>query len=651
MIRTLRTFQSRLIPALVAIVLLLTPLLAQVTLVVAQEATPAAAEVASVPAALDASGVPLDASGVAHLGGDLPGDPQIQLIQVATGMPNPVNIAFPPDDSGRLFSVGVEGMIRIVQPDGTLVPEPFLDLSDTVSLRPGQQGLLGMAFHPDYAKNGRFYVAFNNLFANGALTLSEFQVDPENPNKASAKTERPLLVIPKPYPQHNGGTLRFGPDGYLYMSTGDGGWQEDPLDNAQSRFTLLGKILRIDVDGVSDGFPYGIPADNPFAGPGRYDNPFPGQPPVARDADGGKKVDKKQKRAEKDALRAIASENRKLIPPVRKEIWALGFRNPWQFSFDPATGDFYVGDVGAEHWEEINFQPAGATAGQNYGWDWLEGSHCVPADLESCPRQQVGQLPVAEYEHGDDGCAVIGFGVYRGKESPELDGIYFSGEYCTGEIRGLQRDEAGVWQYQNLLDTALQITGSGQDANGDLYVTAVTSRKDKGEDEGGNGSIWKLVGADKVPEGAVTIPLGAPEGGDRKADTGDEAASDDGGDADTTAADADAEPAEDAAPAATPAVSGKAASEVVIDMYDIYFQPDRIKIPANTDVRIVLNNVGAAEHNFALKEKSVDIDEDVDPGSSKTVVVNLPEGNYKFVCNIPGHKQAGMTGILVVSGG
>lgn len=647
MIRILRTC---LIPSLVALMLLATPLLAQETRVVAQEATPAASPSS---AALDASGVPLDASGVAHLGGDLPGDPQIQLIQVADGMPNPVNIAFPPDDSGRLFSVGVEGMIRIVMPDGTLLPEPFLDLSDTVSLRPGQQGLLGLTFHPDYAKNGRFYVAFNNLFANGALTLSEFQVDPENPNKASAKTERPLLVIPKPYPQHNGGTLRFGPDGYLYMSTGDGGWQEDPMDNAQSRFSLLGKILRIDVNGVSDGFPYGIPADNPFAGPGRYDNPFPGQPPAAKDGkNGDQKADKKQKRADRDALRPIAAENRKLIPPVRKEIWALGFRNPWQFSFDPATDDFYVGDVGAENWEEINFQPAGSTAGQNYGWDWLEGAHCVPADLESCPRQQVGVLPVAEYEHGDDGCAVIGFGVYRGAESPELDGIYFSGEYCTGEIRGLQRDETGVWQYQNLLDTALQITGSGQDAAGNLYVTAVTSRKDKGEDEGGNGSIWKLVGADKVPAGAVTIPLGAPVQGDRKADTGEQAASDEEGDAGAPDADADAAPAEDAAPAATPAASSDAAAtEVVIDMYDIYFEPDRIKIPANTDVRIVLNNVGAAEHNFGLKEKSVniDIDEDVDPGSSKTVVVNLPEGNYKFVCNIPGHKQAGMTGILVAS--
>ncbi|MCC7023440.1 MAG: PQQ-dependent sugar dehydrogenase, partial [Thermomicrobiales bacterium] len=218
--------KTRAFTALLLGILVLSPLLSFGSIARAQEATPA---------------VPLTADGVAHLGGDLPGDPQIQLIQVATGISNPVNLAFPPDDSGRMFVVGVEGEIQIIEPDGTLLPDPFLDLSQTVSLRPGQQGLLGLAFHPDYAKNGRFYVAFNNLFKNGALSVSEFQVDPQDPNKAVAKSERPLLVIDKPYPQHNGGTLRFGPDGYLYIATGDGGWQGDPYDNAQSRFSLLGK--------------------------------------------------------------------------------------------------------------------------------------------------------------------------------------------------------------------------------------------------------------------------------------------------------------------------------------------------------------------------------------------------------------------------
>ncbi len=622
---------ARLLTALLVGTFVLAPLLSWSDGARAQEATPVA---------------PGDQAGVAHLGGDLPGDPRIQLIEVAAGISNPVNIAFPPDDSGRIFSVGVEGLIRIVEADGTLLPDPFLDLSDTVSLRPGQQGLLGLAFHPDYAENGLFYVAFNNLFANGAMTLSEFQVDPDDPNKAAAKTERPLLVIDKPYPQHNGGTLRFGPDGYLYMATGDGGWQGDPFDNAQSRFTLLGKILRIDVDGATDGRPYGIPADNPFAGPGRYDNPYPGQPPAETGED--KKGDKKNRRQEKDP-RQIAAENRKLIPPVKEEIWAYGFRNPWQFSFDPLTGDVYIADVGAENWEEINFQPAGSTAGQNYGWDFLEATHCFPADIESCPRQQIGVLPVAEYEHGFDGCAVIGFGVYRGQESPELDGIYFSGEYCSGEIRGLQRDADGVWQFENLLDSALQITGSGQDANGDLYVSAVTSRKDKGEEEGGNGSIWKLVAAGNVPDGATTIPLGSPEEGDRKPEKAgqtEDADLDEATDGDAPAAsDRPARPES----AATPAASGAPAAEFAIDMYDIFFVPTRIRIPANTDVRLVFRNDGTIVHNFALNQQGIEISIDVDPGDAGEVVVNLPAGNYKFVCNIPGHKQAGMTGVLAVS--
>jgi glucose/arabinose dehydrogenase/uncharacterized cupredoxin-like copper-binding protein len=595
----------------------------------AQEATPVAAA---------------EPAGPAHLGGDLPGDPQVQLIEVASGMANPVNLAFPPDKSGRMFVVCVDGFIRIVDKDGNLLPDPFLDLSQTVSLRPGQQGLLGMAFHPDFAKNGKFYVAFNNLFANGALSLSEFQVDPANPNRADPKSERPLLVIEKPYPQHNGGTLRFGPDGDLYMSTGDGGWQGDPFDYAQSRFSLLGKILRIDVDGSTGGHPYGIPADNPFTGPGRYDSPYPGQDvtPLAVNGKGGAETGTKKGKRNREGPRPVAPENRRLRAPVREEIWAYGFRNPWQFSFDPLTHDFYVGDVGAENWEEIDFQPADMPAGQNYGWDFLEASHCFPAEITECPRQQIGLLPVAEYAHGNDGCAVIGLGVYRGEEFPTLDGIYFSGEYCTGEIRGLQRDEKGVWQFQNLLDTALQITGSGQDANGDLYVTAVTSRRGSTPDTP-NGSIWKLVSADKVPAGATTVPLGEPEGGDRPADAGDEAASPE--EENPTGQEV---PAENAAPAAATPAAAAAATEVTIAMNDIFFDPNRVRIPANTDVRIVLENDGQTLHNFSLKEANADVD--VEPGSTGEVVVNLPAGNYKFFCNVPGHKQAGMTGILAVGG-
>ena len=572
------------------------------------------------------------ASGPAHLGGDLPGDPQVQLIQVASGFDSPVNIAFPPDESGRLFVVQMGGLIRIVEADGTVNPTPFLDLSRTVSSRPGQQGLLGLAFHPDFAQNGKLYVDYNNLYANGEITISEFQVDPADPNRADPKTERPLLTIEKPSPQHNGGTLRFGPDGYLYISTGDGGWQGDPDDNAQSRFSLLGKILRIDVDGGAAGQPYGIPADNPFAGPGRYDNPYPGQPPACADQSSSDK-----KARNRDAVGVVSPENRKNHSNVRPEIWALGFRNPWQFSFDPKTGDFYVGDVGAATWEEIDFQEACTTAGQNYGWDWMEASHCFPEGISECPR--VGVLPVAEYEHGDDGCAVIGLGVYRGDEDPSLDGIYFSGEYCTGEIRGLQRDANGVWQFQNLLDTALQITGSGQDANGDLYVTTYTGESAEGGT--GNGEVWKLVSADNVPAGATTVPLGHPRQG--------EVAVDENGAPIEEAPAAVASPAasaEETAGATT--ATGTSGQEVVLGLYDMYFEPNHIVIPANTDVRFVLENHGESPHNFSVKTATADIDVDVEPGGTAETVVNLPPGTYKFICNVPGHKQLGMNGSLVV---
>ena len=584
--------------------LLSAPLAVPVSRGMAQEATPAAA--------------PTTAAGVAHLGGDLPGDPQIQLVEVASGLSDPVGVAFPPDGSGRIFYISNSGTIGIVHADGSSEPEPFLDLSATVALRPGEQGLLGLAFHPDFATNGKFYVHYNNLFKNGAITVSEFQVSKDNPNKADPETERPLLVIEKPYPQHNGGALRFGADGYLYISTGDGGWQGDAYDNAQSRFSLLGKILRIDVDSAAPGQPYGIPADNPFNGPGRYDNPYPGQEPKEKTSSRGERT------RERRGIGSISNENRKNLSPVRKEIWALGFRNPWQFAFDSANGDIYIGDVGADKWEEIDYQPAGATAGQNYGWDWLEASHCFPDELTECPRQQVGVLPVAEYAHGGDGCAVIAIGVYRGETYPSLDGVFFSADYCTGEVRGLQRDENGVWQFQRLLDTALQITGGAQDADGNLYVTSLLPRAPGADVK--TGSIWKIVSADKVPAGAATAPLGEPA---RDEDT----------------AGAQSEPA---APAATPAPAAAtpaaaAAEDVTIAMEDIFFEPRRVTIPANTDVRIVLPNNGATRHNFTLGDISID----VEPGDTGEVTVNLPPGRHQFECNIPGHQQAGMSGVIV----
>ncbi len=592
-------------------------------------------DAAATPTALGVPGI--DASATAHLGGMIPGNPEIQLVKVAEGFSTPTNIAFPPDDSGRMYVVELDGRVQIVNPDGSVEPEPFLDLSQVVSGRPGQQGLLGLAFHPKFAENGKFYVDYNDLYDNGAITISEFTVDADNPNRADTKTERPLMVIQKRSPLHNGGTLRFGEDGYLYISVGDGGWQGDVWDNAQNRFTLLGKILRIDVDAVGPAQPYGIPADNPFAGMWRSDNPYPGQPPVAETED-----TKGKRKRDRDWPGYVAPEYRNSLPPVRAEIWALGFRNPWQFAFDSANGDLYIGDVGADTWEEINYQPAGGQAGQNYGWDWLEGTHCYPAQIESCPRQQVGILPIAEYEHGIDGCAVIAIGVSRAPEDPDLDGIFFSADFCTGEIRGLVRDEADVWQFANMLDTALQITGSGQDDAGNLFVAATTG--EAGDES--PGSIWQLMSADRVPEGAETVPLGQPRQGDVVMD----------GDGNFTGDPAEGAPGEEGASeespaAATPVAEAPQAADgsmptETIGMYDIYFEPRRIIIPANTDVRLILDNRGEAPHSFDLKEQDILVA--VEPKTSAEVVVNLPPGNYKFICDVPGHKQVGMNGALVV---
>lgn len=584
------------------------------------------------------AGVPgLDPAATAHLGGTLPGDPQIQLVKVAEGFSIPTNVAFPGDDSGRIFVVELDGRIKIIMPDGSVVPQPFLDLSQIVSGRPGQQGLLGLAFHPNFAENGKFYVDYNDLYDNGAITVSEFTIDPKNPDRADPKTERPLLVIPKHSPLHNGGTLRFGADGYLYISVGDGGWQGDAWDNAQNRFTLLGKILRIDVDQSGPGQPYGIPADNPFTGFWRSDNPYPGQPMAQATPEG--KSGKRKQRRDRNWPGRVAPEYRNSLPPVRPEIWALGFRNPWQFAFDVANGDLYIGDVGADTWEEINYQPAGTQAGQNYGWDWLEGTHCYPAELQSCPRQQVGLLPIAEYEHGKDGCAVIAIGVSRAPEDPTLDGIFFSGDFCTGEIRGLVRDDAGAWQFANVLDTAVQITGAGQDAHGNLFVASTTGEAN----DATPGQVWQLVSPDRVPEGAVTVPLGQP----RQAPVDISGDTTDGAPAASTEEGAATGAPDTATPvAATSQVADPSQPSETIGMYDIYFEPRRVVIPANTDVRLILENKGEAPHSFELKDQGVLVN--VEPHTAAEVVVNLPPGSYKFICEVPGHKQVGMNGSLVV---
>lgn len=430
-----------------------------------------------------------DAPVTAQPGGDLPGDPSIQLVQVASGLADPINVAIPDDGSGRVFIVERIGLISILDADGKLLPNPFLDLTELVKIDFLEQGLLGLAFHPDYAENGLFYVNFTDYHTNGDTFIMEFKVSADNPDVADRKSGRLLLSIDQPYINHNGGTIKFGPDGYLYIAMGDGGLGGDPYGVAQRTDTLLGKILRIDVN-PSDSHPYSIPEDNPFADAGVVQSN--GITDVIGETSG------------------LSLEAADYHPGARPEIWAIGLRNSWQFSFDRETHDLYIPDVGQVTWEEINFEPAGTEGGQNYGWDWLEGSHCYPASITECSRTQVGVLPVAEYKHGPEGCSITGLGIYRGDAHPDLDGIYFASDWCTGKIWGLAPGQDGSWQFEQLLDTELFLTGSGEDpSNGDLYLTSCACQFDRQYDPSANpqGTVWKLVSIDQVPEGAVTAPL------------------------------------------------------------------------------------------------------------------------------------------------
>jgi glucose/arabinose dehydrogenase len=308
---------------------------------------------------------------------------------------------------GRLFVVEQVGTIRVWQ-DGVVLPDPFLDLRDRVGISANEQGLLGLAFHPDYASNGRFFVNYTDH--NGDTVIARFLVSQE-PNRADPTSETVLLEIDQPFPNHNGGGLAFGPDGFLYVGMGDGGSAGDPRGNGQSLDTLLGKMLRIDVDG---GEPYATPPDNPF--------------------------------------------------PTRPEIWAYGLRNPWRFAFDSLTGDLYIGDVGQNRWEEVDFQPAGAPGGANYGWNLLEGTH----SYEGGGTEGLTP-PVAEYSH-DGSCSVTGGVVVRDPALPELMGVYLYADYCSGLVWGLVRDPAGAWQSALLFPTGLQISSFGEAANGEVYL-------------------------------------------------------------------------------------------------------------------------------------------------------------------------------------
>ena len=331
----------------------------------------------------------------------------LTLVPVASGLEQPVGIVSAGDS--RLFIIEKPG--RIVIYDGTQVlPVPFLDVHTLVFPDPdanSEHGLLGLAFDP--ADQRFFYVDY--VDPDGSITIERYQVSAD-PDFADPTSGTLVLRIPHPDTgRHYGGQLQFGPDGYLYISVGDGGISGDVPGNAQNVDVLLGKILRIDVSSQ----PYSIPPSNPFG----------------------------------------------------NEVWSIGLRNPWRFTFDRITGDIWIGDVGQNDWEEVDFQPAGS-GGQNYGWHMMEGNHCFSPSFDC--EQDSFSMPVLEYGHIFGACSVIGGYRYRGSRYPRMVGVYFYGDLCTGVIFAATQNNDGGWEGQPARSSGLTISTFGQDQNGELYV-------------------------------------------------------------------------------------------------------------------------------------------------------------------------------------
>lgn len=338
----------------------------------------------------------------------------------ATGLAQPLYLTHAGDQSGRIFVIEKAGRILIFQ-DGIQLEDPFLDIVQQVNSRDFERGLLGLAFHPNYAQNGLFFVNFTDL--NGDTVVAKYQVSGDA-NRAEPDSQEILLTISQPYANHNGGMIEFGPDGYLYIGMGDGGSAGDPQGNAQNLESLLGKILRIDVD---SGTPYGIPPGNK--------------------------------------------------PGGRPEIWALGLRNPWRFSFDHVTGNLLIGDVGQNQWEEVHLLPAGAISA-NLGWDYFEGTH----PYEGSPPNNISLVfPLLEYSHGGGNCSVTGGYTYRGTQLPDWQGVYLYGDYCSGAVWGAIPDANGDWQTERLYNLSASVASFGEDESGEIYLVDL------------NGTIYKLT--------------------------------------------------------------------------------------------------------------------------------------------------------------
>ncbi len=358
---------------------------------------------------------------------------------VTSGLSQPLFVCSPPGDMDRLFIVEKTGRIKIYK-NGSVLSRPFINLSSEITTGGSEQGLLGLTFNPNYASNGYFYVNYTDH--NGDSHIARFTVSGTDPDSADISTEKLILFVNQPYSNHNAGMLAFGPnDGYLYFGLGDGGSSGDPQNRAQNLDSLFGKLLRVD---VNSGDPYAIPPSNPFVG----------------------------------NLNA------------RPEIWAYGLRNPWRFSFDRQTGDLYIGDVGQNAVEEVDFQPASGSGGQNYGWHIMEGDRCYNPS-SNCDTSGI-TMPIKTYYHSDPGspCSITGGYVYRGCAIPDLSGTYFYADYCYGHVWSFRYDGTNLTNFQDRTSelgiSNLSVSSFGEDAAGEIYIVDL------------GGSLYKIV-PDGVP--------------------------------------------------------------------------------------------------------------------------------------------------------
>lgn len=345
---------------------------------------------------------------------------QVVIQQYASGFQRPCDLENCGDD--RLFVVEQRGYIWILDKNGNKLQTPFLNIDPSVGSSGNEQGLLGLAFHPNYPTTPYFYVNYTD---NGGDThISRFTVSASDPNVADPNSEFTILTADQPYGNHNGGCVRFGPDGYLYIGLGDGGSGGDPQGNGQNKQTFLGKMLRIDVD---NGSPYSVPADNPYV------------------------------------------NNPDFLP----EIWAYGLRNPWRYSFDALTGDLWIADVGQDQREEIDYQPATSTGGENYGWKIMEGNQCYPPSTTNCDMTGLTP-PVHDFPHAGE-CSVTGGFVYRGFKYPQLYGKYLYTDYCSGKLWAITPNGSGGWTNTQIADFVnSQMVSFGKNKNGELFMVAAS---------------------------------------------------------------------------------------------------------------------------------------------------------------------------------